>query len=76
MDGRDEDPVGTWTLRVKDRQTNGKNGTFNSWSMQLWGSAIDASKAELWKMPRPAKGSQDELDEAEEDADEIGRAHV
>lgn len=72
MDGRDEDPVGTWTLRVKDRQTNGKNGTFNSWSMQLWGSAIDASKAELWKMPRPAKGSQDELDEAEEDADATG----
>lgn len=48
---RDEDPVGKWTLRVKDRQNNGNNGTFVSWSMQLWGSAIDATKAEPYRLP-------------------------
>ncbi|KAM0792244.1 hypothetical protein ACM66B_004938 [Microbotryomycetes sp. NB124-2] len=47
----DEDPVGTWTLRVKDRQNNGHNGTFTSWSMQLWGSAIDPSLAEPFRLP-------------------------
>ena len=46
---RDEDPVGNWTIRVKDQGT--KNGTFNDWSMQLWGSAIDAAKAVPWKLP-------------------------
>ncbi|GAA6025721.1 hypothetical protein JCM11491_001556 [Sporobolomyces phaffii] len=47
----DEDPVGTWTLRVRDRQDNGKTGTFYSWQMQLWGSTIDASKAEPYELP-------------------------
>ncbi|GAA5995243.1 hypothetical protein JCM5350_002797 [Sporobolomyces pararoseus] len=47
----DEDPVGTWTLRVRDRQDNGKTGTFYSWSMQLWGSAIDSSKAKPYELP-------------------------
>lgn len=43
--------MGTWILRVKDQQSNGKNGTFNSWSMSLWGASIDASKATLWQLP-------------------------
>ncbi|GAA6063451.1 hypothetical protein JCM10212_005624 [Sporobolomyces blumeae] len=47
----DEDPIGTWTLRVRDRQDNGKTGTFFSWNMQLWGSAIDASKATPYELP-------------------------
>lgn len=62
---RDEDPIGTWTLRVRDRQTNGKNGTFLGWSMQLWGSTIDASKAELWQVP----GGAQEQDDDDEPAD-------
>lgn len=48
---RDENPVGTWTLRVRDRQDNGHNGTLLSWSMQLWGSAIDATLAEPYRLP-------------------------
>ncbi|KAK4053752.1 pheromone processing endoprotease [Microbotryomycetes sp. JL201] len=47
----DEDPIGKWTLRVKDRQNNGHNGTFASWSMQLWGSAIDPSLTEPFRLP-------------------------
>ncbi|GAA5904939.1 kexin KEX2 [Sporobolomyces salmoneus] len=47
----DEDPVGTWTLRVRDRQDNGKTGTFYSWTMQLWGSTIDASQAKPYELP-------------------------
>lgn len=47
---REEDPIGTWTLRVRDSQTNGKTGTFLNWSIQLWGSAIDASIAKPWEM--------------------------
>ncbi|BGP13946.1 hypothetical protein JCM10213_005530 [Rhodosporidiobolus nylandii] len=47
----DEDPVGTWTLRVRDRQNNGKNGTFHSFSLQLWGSSIDASLAKPYQLP-------------------------
>lgn len=48
---RYEDPVGTWTLRVRDRQDNGHNGTFVGWSMQLWGSAIDPNIAEPYRLP-------------------------
>lgn len=48
---RDENPVGTWTLRVKDKQNNGKTGTFEKWSMHLWGSAIDAAKATPYQLP-------------------------
>lgn len=46
----DEDPIGDWTLTMRDRQTNGKNGTFVSWSMMLWGQAKDASLAKPFKM--------------------------
>ncbi|GAA5931885.1 S8 family peptidase [Sporobolomyces koalae] len=50
----DEDPVGVWTLRVRDTQDNGKTGTFYSWTMQLWGSTIDASKAKAYELPEEA----------------------
>lgn len=36
---------------MRDRQNNGHNGTLVSWSMQLWGSAIDGSKAEPYRLP-------------------------
>ena len=48
---RDENPVGTWTLKVTDRQGNGKNGTFVNWKLALWGSAIDANLATAYKLP-------------------------
>ncbi|BGP37946.1 pheromone processing endoprotease [Rhodotorula kratochvilovae] len=47
----DEDPVGTWTLRVRDRQNNRKFGKFFSYQLQLWGSAIDASLAKPYQLP-------------------------
>ncbi|KDE03993.1 hypothetical protein MVLG_05562 [Microbotryum lychnidis-dioicae p1A1 Lamole] len=49
----DEDPVGTWTIRVRDRQDDAgnQNGKFHSWSMRLWGSSIDPSIAEPYRLP-------------------------
>lgn len=48
--GRDEDPVGKWTLKVSD-QSNDEEGSFLGWSMTMWGSAIDASLAEKFELP-------------------------
>ncbi|GAA6052768.1 hypothetical protein JCM3770_003542 [Rhodotorula araucariae] len=55
----DEDPVGTWTLRVRDRQGNRKSGKFFSYQLQLWGSAIDASLAKPYQLPSD-DGDEDE----------------
>lgn len=65
MSYRDEDPVGSWTLRVRDRQDNNKNGTLLSWSMQLWGSSIDPKKAKLWELPADRYEDEDEENEGE-----------
>ncbi|BGP30114.1 pheromone processing endoprotease [Rhodotorula toruloides] len=46
----DEDPVGTWTLRARDRQDNQKSGTFYRFAIQLWGSAIDAALAKPYQL--------------------------
>ncbi|THH29587.1 hypothetical protein EUX98_g4596 [Antrodiella citrinella] len=40
----DENPVGTWTIRVSDQNKEDETGTFLGWTMTMWGSAIDASK--------------------------------
>jgi len=45
---RDENPVGTWTITVKDRDNPDKTGRFIAWSLQLWGECVDASLAKLW----------------------------
>ncbi|GAA5931166.1 hypothetical protein JCM3775_004952 [Rhodotorula graminis] len=50
----DEDPIGTWTLRVRDRQNNRRSGKFYSYQLQLWGSAIDASIATPYQLPADA----------------------
>lgn len=42
---RDEKPIGAWTLRVSDQNKEDEHGTFLGWTMSLWGSAIDPSKA-------------------------------
>jgi kexin len=46
----DEDPIGNWTLSMRDKQDNGKNGTFISWSMMLWGQAKNPDIATPYKM--------------------------
>ncbi|KAH9843157.1 peptidase S8/S53 domain-containing protein [Rhodofomes roseus] len=40
----DENPVGTWTLRVSDQAKEGESGVFLGWTMNLWGSVEDATK--------------------------------
>ncbi|GAA5987157.1 hypothetical protein JCM11641_002149 [Rhodosporidiobolus odoratus] len=59
----DEDPVGTWTLRVRDRQSNGKTGTFHSFSIQLWGSSVDASLATPYQLPMEYDDEPSEQDQ-------------
>lgn len=67
---RDEDPVGTWTLRVRDRQDNGKHGTFQAFSLALWGSSIDPALAKPYQLPvesdydEPAEPVETEVEEA------------
>lgn len=43
--------VGDWTLHVSDQSREGHNGTFLGWGMTLWGSAIDAAKANKFELP-------------------------
>ncbi|KAJ3824920.1 peptidase S8/S53 domain-containing protein [Lentinula raphanica] len=48
-----ENPLGTWTIRVSDQSSTkpDSKGSFIGWSMILWGTAIDASKARLYEFP-------------------------
>lgn len=48
---RGENPVGDWTIKVKDRQRPDSNGTFLGWNMILWGSSIDPSQAVKFEVP-------------------------
>ena len=42
---RNENPIGTWTIRVSDQEDERESGNFLGWSMTLWGSSIDPEKA-------------------------------
>ena len=46
---RGENPIGDWTVKVKDQNKANSNGTFLGWNMVFWGSAIDASKAHKYE---------------------------
>ena len=46
-----ESGVGTWTVVVKDTNSNEHNGTFIDWKLNLWGECIDAAKQELRPLP-------------------------
>ena len=48
---RDEDPLGTWTIRVSDQNKEDESGKFLGWTMTLWGSVVDASKVKQWEVP-------------------------
>ncbi|KAJ3872164.1 peptidase S8/S53 domain-containing protein [Lentinula edodes] len=54
-----ENPVGTWTIRVSDQShSNAQSvGSFIGWSMVLWGTALDATKARLYEFPTYEKDS-------------------
>ena len=39
LTNRDENPVGTWTLQIKDSQINSFKGDWNSWSITFWGAS-------------------------------------
>jgi len=51
VNGRGEDPVGSWVLKVKDQNRTGANGTFLGWNIALWGSSIDPAKAKNYEVP-------------------------
>ncbi|WVQ78821.1 hypothetical protein IAT38_000912 [Cryptococcus sp. DSM 104549] len=44
----EENPVGTWTIKVKDQINPDKTGRFVAWSLQLWGESVDPALARLW----------------------------
>nr|XP_019050524.1 kexin [Kwoniella bestiolae CBS 10118]OCF29454.1 kexin [Kwoniella bestiolae CBS 10118] len=56
----EENPVGTWTIRVKDQSNPDKTGRFMAWSLQLWGEAIDASKTTLWAPAEEGQPDQEQ----------------
>lgn len=60
LSSRDEDPVGDWTLKVIDRQNPLKNGTFQAWSLQLWGEAVDAAETTPYALPVSEEDEEDE----------------
>ncbi|CAL1705543.1 unnamed protein product [Somion occarium] len=47
----DEDPTGSWTIRVSDQDKEDQNGVFLGWTMTLWGSVIDASNVKEYEVP-------------------------
>lgn len=65
----DEDPVGDWTIRVKDGFHPTKHGNFTAWSMGFWGEAADASKTVEYILPfeRPKGDLEDDDDDDDED---------
>nr|XP_018264864.1 kexin [Kwoniella dejecticola CBS 10117]OBR87022.1 kexin [Kwoniella dejecticola CBS 10117] len=56
----EENPVGIWTIRVKDASNPEKTGRFVAWSLQLWGETIDASKAKLWQPAEEGQPDQEQ----------------
>ncbi|KAK9367381.1 peptidase S8/S53 domain-containing protein [Lipomyces kononenkoae] len=46
-----ETGIGTWTLTVYDTEMPDLKGTFEDWSMRIWGEAIDPSRAKPFPMP-------------------------
>ncbi|KZO90492.1 hypothetical protein CALVIDRAFT_490381 [Calocera viscosa TUFC12733] len=63
----DEDPTGDWKLTVHDQQDATSNGSFLGWSMMLWGSVVDPSKAKLWQLPTSVPPDDESGDEDAEE---------
>jgi len=47
----EENPVGEWTIRVSDKGSATESGRFLGWTMSLWGSTIDPTKAREYTVP-------------------------
>ncbi|KAF8159877.1 peptidase S8/S53 domain-containing protein [Crassisporium funariophilum] len=47
-----ENAIGDWTIRVTDQDDKKQNGTFLGWTMALWGTTIDATKAKVFVEPQ------------------------
>ncbi|WRT65817.1 uncharacterized protein IL334_002766 [Kwoniella shivajii] len=56
----EEDPVGMWTIKVKDQANPEKTGRFIAWSLQLWGECIDASIAKIWAPAEEGQPDQEQ----------------
>lgn len=67
---RGENPEGEWTIRVSDQDVEEEEGFFLGWELSLWGSAIDAAKAQPYVLkdteykpfppPEPVHGPEPE----------------
>ncbi|WWC88034.1 uncharacterized protein L201_002937 [Kwoniella dendrophila CBS 6074] len=57
----EENPVGVWSIKVKDQSNPEKTGRFVAWSLQLWGEVIDESKAKLWAPVEEGQPDQEEI---------------
>jgi kexin len=57
---RGEDPVGTWKIKVKDAVNVEQVGRFKAWSLQLWGSAVDAAAAKPWTLPTDGQPDEEQ----------------
>lgn len=58
---REENPLGTWTITVKDTVNPNKTGRFVAWSLQLWGECIDAAEAKLWAPAEEGAPDEEEI---------------
>jgi kexin len=61
LTGRGENPVGTWSIIVTDRNNPEKTGRFVSWSLQLWGECVDPSLATQWQPAEEGQPDQEEI---------------
>ncbi|KAK9483628.1 peptidase S8/S53 domain-containing protein [Lipomyces starkeyi] len=46
-----ESGVGTWTLTVYDDETPELKGSFEDWTMRIWGEAIDSARSKPFPVP-------------------------
>ncbi|KAI6805399.1 hypothetical protein KC350_g14597, partial [Hortaea werneckii] len=56
-----ENPVGKWTVVVKDALVNEHKGSFTDWRLRLWGESIDGDNQDL--LPMPTEHDDDDHDQ-------------
>lgn len=58
---RDENPVGTWSILVRDAVNSQKTGRFIAWSLQLWGECVDPALAKDWAPAEEGMPDEEEI---------------